>query len=154
MPGTLSPPPRVSNPGMHYGTCGTHVPWCMPGSLTSGFLWSRWWGKTFPAFPAHAQPPFYVFGKRPITPKSPLTAATSFSIMLSVASFSWHGGRLCVKSRSLQAGRLWERAKLSRHIRGTTKFVGSSAQCVIVFRTQNEIKNKSQNYTRFYYVTG
>ena len=21
------------------------VPWCMPGSLTSDFLWSRWWGK-------------------------------------------------------------------------------------------------------------
>ena len=33
MPGTFSPPPRVS-----------------------GFLWSRWRGKTFPAFPAHAQP--------------------------------------------------------------------------------------------------
>ena len=55
MPGTFSPPPRVSDPDMHHGTCVTHVPWCMPGSLTSGFLWSRWWGKTFPAFPAHAQ---------------------------------------------------------------------------------------------------
>ena len=56
MPGTFSPPPRVSDPIMHHGTCVTHVPWCMPGSLTSSFLWSRWWGKTFPAFPAHAQP--------------------------------------------------------------------------------------------------
>ena len=36
MPGTCSPPRRVSDPGM---------PWCMPGSLTSGFLWSPWWGK-------------------------------------------------------------------------------------------------------------
>ena len=27
------------------GTCVTHVPWCMPASLTSGFLWSRWRGK-------------------------------------------------------------------------------------------------------------
>ena len=36
------PPPRVSDPVMHHGTCITHVPWCMPGSLTSGFLWSRW----------------------------------------------------------------------------------------------------------------
>ena len=26
------------------------------GSLTSGFFWSRWWEKTFPAFPTHAQP--------------------------------------------------------------------------------------------------
>ena len=26
----------VSDPGMHHGTCMTHVPWCMPGSLTCG----------------------------------------------------------------------------------------------------------------------
>ena len=55
MPGTFSPPPRVSDPDMHHGTCVTHVPWCMPGSLASGFLWSRSRGKSFPAFPAHAQ---------------------------------------------------------------------------------------------------
>ena len=23
----------------HHGMCMTHVPWCMPGSLISGFLW-------------------------------------------------------------------------------------------------------------------
>ena len=45
MPGTFSPPPRVSDPDMHHGTCVTHVPWCEPGSLTSGLLWSQWWGK-------------------------------------------------------------------------------------------------------------
>ena len=55
MPGKFSPPPRSSDPGMHHGTCVTHVPWCMPGSLTNYFLWSRRRGKTFPAFPAHAQ---------------------------------------------------------------------------------------------------
>ena len=27
---------------MHHGTRVTHMPWCMPGSLTSGFLWSLW----------------------------------------------------------------------------------------------------------------
>ena len=48
-------PPRVSDPDMHHGTCVTHVTH-IPGSLTSGFFWSRRWGKTFPAFPAHAQP--------------------------------------------------------------------------------------------------
>ena len=26
--------PPVSDPGMHHGTCVTHVPWCMSGSLT------------------------------------------------------------------------------------------------------------------------
>ena len=48
----------VSDPGMHHGTCVTHVPWCMPGSLT------RVARETFPAFSAHAQ--FYVSGKRPM----------------------------------------------------------------------------------------
>ena len=42
MSATFSPPPCVSDPDMHDGTYVTHVPWCMPGSLTSGFLWSRW----------------------------------------------------------------------------------------------------------------
>ena len=28
--------PLVNDPGMHHGTCVTHVPWCMSGSLTSG----------------------------------------------------------------------------------------------------------------------
>ena len=52
MPGTFSPPPRVNDPDMHHGTC---VPWCMPGSLTSGFPLKSVVGKTFPAIPAHAQ---------------------------------------------------------------------------------------------------
>ena len=56
MPGTCYPSPQVSDTDMHHGTCITHVPWCMPGSLTSSFLWNRRRGKTFPAFPAHAQP--------------------------------------------------------------------------------------------------
>ena len=45
MPGTFTPPPRVSDPAMHHVTYVTHVPWCTPGSLTSAFLWSRWRGK-------------------------------------------------------------------------------------------------------------
>ena len=45
MPGTFSLLPRVSDPDMHHGTCVTHVPWCMPESLTSGFLLIRWRGK-------------------------------------------------------------------------------------------------------------
>ena len=50
MPGKFSPPPPVSDPGMHHGTCVTHVPWCMPGSLTSGYF-KEMVAKTFPAFP-------------------------------------------------------------------------------------------------------
>ena len=66
MPGTFSPPPRVSDPGMRHGTCVTHVPWCMLGSLTRGFLWSRWWGKRSRHSRRMRNPEFYVSGKRPI----------------------------------------------------------------------------------------
>ena len=50
MPGTFSPPrlqrkPLVSDPGMHHGTCVTHVSWCMSGSLTRGG------GKNVPGIP-------------------------------------------------------------------------------------------------------
>ena len=39
-----------------YGPLARYVKWCMPGSLTSGFLWSWRVGKMFSTFPAHAQP--------------------------------------------------------------------------------------------------
>ena len=52
MPGTFSPPPQLSDPDMHHGTCVTHVLWCMPGSLTSGFLWSRPREGIVPGIPA------------------------------------------------------------------------------------------------------
>ena len=35
----------VSDPSMHHGTCVTHVPWCMSGSLTRGD------GENFPGIP-------------------------------------------------------------------------------------------------------
>ena len=63
MPGIFSPLMRVSDPDMHHGTCVTHVPWCMPGLLTSGFLRNRWREK-------HSRrmrnPRFCVSGKRPM----------------------------------------------------------------------------------------
>ena len=51
MPGTFSPSSQVSDPDMHHGTCLTHVPWCMPGSLTSGFLWNWRRGGNVPGIP-------------------------------------------------------------------------------------------------------
>ena len=63
MPGTFSPPPWVSDPDVHHGTCVTHVPWCMPGLLTSGFLWSRWRGKRSRRM---RNPQFDISGKRPM----------------------------------------------------------------------------------------
>ena len=53
---TFPQPSRVSDPDMHHGTCMAQAPWCMPGLLTSGCLWSWWQGKTFLAFMMHAQP--------------------------------------------------------------------------------------------------
>ena len=32
--------PLVSDPGMHHGTCVTHVPWCVSGSLNRG-VWEH-----------------------------------------------------------------------------------------------------------------
>ena len=67
MPGTCSPPPWFSDPDIHYGTCVTHVPWCMPGSLTIGFLWNRWRGKRSRHSPRMRDPQFYESGKRPMS---------------------------------------------------------------------------------------
>ena len=62
--GNVSPPPRVSYPDMHQGTCVTHVPWCMPGLLTNGFVWSRWRRKRSRHSRRMHHPQFYVSGKR------------------------------------------------------------------------------------------
>ena len=42
--------PIVSDPGMHHGTCVTHVPWCMSGSLTCGD------GENVPGIPGTCAP--------------------------------------------------------------------------------------------------
>ena len=59
-------PPRVIDPDMHHGTCVKHVPWCMSGSITSGFVWSRWWGKRSRHSRRMRNPQFYISGKRPM----------------------------------------------------------------------------------------
>ena len=66
MPGAFSPPPRVSDPDMHHGTCVTHMPGCMPGSLTSRFLWSRWRWERSRHSRRMRNPHFCVSGKGPI----------------------------------------------------------------------------------------
>ena len=69
MPETFSLPSRVSEPDMHHGTCVTHVPWCMLGSLPSTFLWSRWQTKLFRHSRCMRNLQFYISGKRPISEK-------------------------------------------------------------------------------------
>ena len=56
----------VSNPDMHHGTWVTHMPCCMPGSLTIGFLWSRWRGNRSQHSRHMCNQQFHVSGKRPI----------------------------------------------------------------------------------------
>ena len=67
MPGTFPLLPRISDPDMHHDRCVTHVPWYMLGSLTSGFLWSRWLGKRSRHSRRMLNPQFCVSGKRPMT---------------------------------------------------------------------------------------
>ena len=66
MPRTFSPPPRVIDPDMLHDTCVTHVSWCMPGSITSDSLWSRWREKRSRHSRCMRNPQFYLIGKRPM----------------------------------------------------------------------------------------
>ena len=66
MPGTFSPSLRVSDPDRLHGTCMTLVSWCMPGSLTSGFLRRRWRVKHSRHSRRMCNPQFYVSGKRSV----------------------------------------------------------------------------------------
>ena len=82
-PGMFSPLTRVSDPDMHHGSRVTHVPWCIPGSLTSGFLWSRWWGKRSRHSRRMRNPQFHASGKRPI-------GHSHNHIMGLISSIRWH----------------------------------------------------------------
>ena len=64
--GNVFPATWVSDPDMHHGMCVTRVPWWMPRSLTSGFLWRWWWGKLSRHSRCMCNPQFYVSGKRPM----------------------------------------------------------------------------------------
>ena len=59
MAGAFSPPGD-----MHNGTGATHVPWYMPESLTSSFIWGRWQGKRFRYSQRMRNPQLNVSGKR------------------------------------------------------------------------------------------
>ena len=89
IPGTFSPPPRVSDPDMHHGMCVTHVPWCMSRSLTSGFVWSRWRVKRSRHSRRMCHPQFFVSGKRPMLwQNSPAWIDTTVIITKSIR-FHW-----------------------------------------------------------------
>ena len=107
MPWAFSPPPRVSDPDMHHGTCVTHVPWCMPGSITSGFLWSRLRGKRSRHSQRMCNPQFYVSGKRPMSWRHHVAEIPTFHVSTGSTSTqcsspeSFFGNRLspCYKGK-------------------------------------------------------
>ena len=49
-----------NHPDIHHDTYVTHVPWCMLGSLTSGFRWSRWRGNV-PGMPGPCANPNFTY---------------------------------------------------------------------------------------------
>ena len=76
MPGTFSPAarpqrkPLVSDPGMHHGTCVTHVLWCMSGSLT--------YGENVPGIPGACAP-------------------SILRIWQEAHGVTWHTGMICIE---------------------------------------------------------
>ena len=71
--------PRHRGLAIH-GTCVTHVHWCMPGSLTNGFLWSRWRGNRSRHFRPMRNPQVHVSGKRHVTQK-PFSMAGGVTVL-------------------------------------------------------------------------
>ena len=81
----LQKKPLVSTPCINHGTCVTHVPWCMSGSLTRGG------GKTFPAFPAHAQPAILRIWQDAHKLRSPHTKGQLHGKCFHLMTPSWKG---------------------------------------------------------------
>ena len=63
--------PLVSDPGMHHGTCVTHVPWCMSGSLTCGD------GENVPGIPGACAPAILRIWQETHATISPYTVMSS-----------------------------------------------------------------------------
>ena len=83
--------PLVSDPGMHHGTCVTHVPWCRSGLLTlSG-------GENVPGIPsACATRNFTYLERGPLIPSHlipstpPISLDPSYDFILSIRSHPSH----------------------------------------------------------------
>ena len=122
MPGTFSPLPRPSDPDMRHGTCVTHVPWRMSGSLTSCSLWSQCRGKRSQHSRRMRNPQFYVSGKRPMcdsTDEGSYQDGTNKSLIM-------HEQPL-LKSRIMPQGRYLNWWKYFGFCR--SKFYGDSQKC-------------------------
>ena len=119
MPGTFFSPPWVSDSDMHHGTCVTHVPWCMPEWLTSGFLWNRWRGKRSRHSRRMRKRHFYVSGKRPWTPSSfheegsQSLASSRFMVIIKMLLYS---SRYSLFSQNSSARRVEDNSNMIRKV--------------------------------------
>ena len=105
MPGTFSPPPGVSDPDMHRGTCVTHVPWCMTGSLTSGFPLSRWRGKRSRHSRRMRNPQFHVSVKSPT--EVVVESVVVWWSVVRTTCLRWCGVRLRFSIECPWLGKIW-----------------------------------------------
>ena len=140
MPGTFSPPPRVSDPDMHHGMCMTHMPRCMPGSLTCGFLWSRWRGKRSQHCRRMRNPQFYVSGKRSMQMMRSLVGSRPVIKSWSFDTLQWRpkspASRLFTQS-FIQA-QINEHIKVPRHWPLCEEFIGDRW----IPRTNGQLRGK------------
>ena len=103
--------PLISDPGMHPGTCVTHVPWCMTGSQIRG---GRESVSGIPGACALHNPQFCVCGKRPLVWCIRLGASTNTKKMIllnkelfcsSRCSCIWHSTQCTSQQKSRQNSR-------------------------------------------------
>ena len=77
--------PLVSDPGGHHGTCVTHVPWCMPESLT------RSGGENVPGIPGACATRNFTYLVRGPWGVSDISSANAFKLLNST---NWTKGHL------------------------------------------------------------
>ena len=102
-PGIFSPPPRVSDPDMHHGTCGTHVPWCMLISRTSGFFEVCGGENFFFEIPGACATRNFTYLVR--GPWIPVDVSCGLNL-ISTLSMGWSGGNLASAVQFQEAGPL------------------------------------------------
>ena len=81
--------PLVSDPGMHHGTCVTHVPWCMSGSLTCDD------GGNVPGIPGACAPAILRIWQEAHGDTQMLTRTGCTFMEASQVSIWWEGINLC-----------------------------------------------------------
>ena len=95
--------PLVSDPGMHHGTCVTHVPRCMSGSLTQPAVV----GKAFPAFPMHAQSAILRIWQEAHCMEIVLYGKWPHMRCVLFCLAAWHGGALALMHQPRQHKMSW-----------------------------------------------